>query len=94
MSKLLSEEERMEALKGLPSWDGDGDAITRTFTLPSFAAAVEFANRVAALADRANHHPDILIQYKQVTLTLSTHSAGGVTQQDIGLAREIDAAAG
>jgi 4a-hydroxytetrahydrobiopterin dehydratase len=90
MSKLLSVEQIAEALNGLPGWTQSGNAIHRTFTLPSFGAAMEFANRVAALAQRADHHPDILIQYKKVTLTLSTHSAGGLTDKDVALAREVN----
>jgi len=90
MSKLLSVEQIAEALNGLPGWAQAGNAISRTFTLASFSAVMAFANQVAALAERADHHPDILIQYKKVTLTLSTHSAGRLTDKDIALAREID----
>lgn len=66
-------------------------AITRTFTLPSFPAALLFAGAFGHLAERAGHHPDILIRYRDVALTLSTHSAGGLTDKDFALAAEINA---
>jgi 4a-hydroxytetrahydrobiopterin dehydratase len=63
----------------------------RTFSLPSFPEALLFVGAVGHLAERAEHHPDILIQYRSVTLTLSTHSAGGLTDQDFALAAEANA---
>ncbi|MGQ9491164.1 MAG: 4a-hydroxytetrahydrobiopterin dehydratase [Anaerolineae bacterium] len=93
MSKLLSSEAIEAALAATPGWTRANNAITRTFTLPSFTAALTFAAAVGHLAERANHHPDILIQYRQVTLTLSTHDAGGLTDKDFKLAGEINALA-
>ena len=61
-------------------------ALEREFELPSFAAAIAFVNRVAELADAENHHPDIAISYKRVTLRWTTHSAGGITDRDRELA--------
>ena len=90
MSQLLTPTEIEQELANLPGWSLAGSAITRTFTLPSFPAALTFASAVGHLAERADHHPDILIQYRKVTLTLSTHSAGGLTEQDFGLANEIN----
>lgn len=90
MSKLLSEEELGAALVNAPEWRQTGNEIYRSFTLPSFPAALVFAVAVGHLAERSDHHPDILIQYKKVTLKLSTHSAGGLTEKDFSLAREID----
>ncbi len=90
MSKLLTPEEIEAALAETPGWTPSGAAISRTFTLPSFTAALTFAAAVGHLAERANHHPDILIQYRRVTFTLSTHDAGGLTDKDFALAREIN----
>ncbi len=90
MSKLLNEEEIGAALVNAPDWHRKGDEIYRGFTLPSFPEAMMFAAAVGHLAQRVDHHPDILIQYKKVTLKLSTHSAGGLTEKDFNLAREID----
>jgi len=80
-----------ERLRALPGWTRSGDAITRTYTFADFKAAMIFVNGVAALAERAEHHPDITIRYKVVTLSLWTHSAGGITGKDLDLARTIDA---
>lgn len=91
MSKLLTPTEIEQELAALAGWAQAGNQITRTFTLASFPAALAFASAVGHLAERADHHPDILIRYRQVTLTLSTHSAGGLTAKDFDLAAEIDA---
>lgn len=74
----------------LPSWKLEGPAIYRTFTLPNFSKAMEFANAVAKTAENANHHPDIEIKWNQVTLRLSTHSDGGLTEKDFALAGKFD----
>jgi 4a-hydroxytetrahydrobiopterin dehydratase len=72
-------------------WRRDGAAIVRDIELDGFKAAMALANRVADAANEANHHPDILIHgYKHVRLTLSTHSAGAITENDLDLARTID----
>jgi 4a-hydroxytetrahydrobiopterin dehydratase len=93
MTKLLTPTEIEQELATLQSWTQAGNEITRTFTLASFPAALAFASAVGHLAERADHHPDILIQYRKVTLTLSTHSAGGLTEKDFDLANEINAIA-
>ncbi len=90
MPGKLAEPEIQQLLGGAEGWTREGDSITRSFTLPTFPAGLVFACAVGNLAERADHHPDILIQYKKVTLTLSTHSAGGLTEKDFGLAREIN----
>jgi len=87
---LLNETEIAEGLRGLSGWEQKGNEIVKAFKLKDFVEAVGFVNKVAILAEKADHHPDILIQYKNVTLTLSTHSAGGLTEKDFGLAKEID----
>ena len=85
--------ERIQALlQERPGWahEPEQKAIRRTYQFASFAAAIRFVEFVAQLAEDADHHPDIDIRYNRVTLTLSTHSAGGVTEKDFALARQID----
>jgi len=86
----LSEPEIHKKLQQLPGWTRAGGNIEKQFTFKSFAPAVAFVNRVAEAAERANHHPDITINYNRVTMALSTHSAGGITQKDFDLAHEIN----
>ena len=91
MPTLLSDSEIAQALAELAGWSLTGShAITRTFDCASFPAAIEFVDRVAVEAESADHHPDIDIRWRKVTFTLSTHSAGGVTDLDVKLARTID----
>lgn len=78
-------------LAELTGWERVGDEICKQYKLKSFPIAMLFVNAIAHLAEAADHHPDILVQYKTVTLTLSTHSAGGLTDKDFALARLIDA---
>ncbi len=86
----LSDAEIDERLAG-GDWRREDDAIVRDVQLDGFKAAMALANRVAGAADEADHHPDILIHdYKHVRLTLSTHSAGGITDNDFALAETID----
>lgn len=92
MSRLLTDEEISRQLKDLPDWHrtgADGRAISATFELTDFGAALAFVNQVAHEAEQMNHHPDIEIRWNKVTLVLSTHSAGGLTQLDIELAHRI-----
>ena len=93
MTALLTQQEIDDALTRLDGWSQSGNEIARTFVLPGFPAALAFTCAAGHLAERADHHPDILIQYRKVTLTLSTHAAGGLTQKDIDLAGEINAIA-
>jgi 4a-hydroxytetrahydrobiopterin dehydratase len=88
---LLSDEEITAELAGRPDWTRAGDSITRTVELKDFRAAMLFVGAVAYMAEKANHHPDILVQWNKVTLTLSTHSAGGLTAADMALAGHLDA---
>lgn len=90
MDTLLTQNEIDEALATLNGWSQSGNEIARTFVLPSFPAALAFTCAAGHLAERADHHPDILIKYRKVRLTLSTHSAGGLTQKDFDLAGEIN----
>jgi 4a-hydroxytetrahydrobiopterin dehydratase len=82
------------ALADLPSWSGDGEAIHRAAELPSFRAAVDAIVRIADVAEEMDHHPDVDLRWRTLHVTLSTHSAGGVTELDIELARRIDALLG
>jgi 4a-hydroxytetrahydrobiopterin dehydratase len=78
--------------KGLASlqWSREGDELVREVTREDFAGAMRFVNAVADLAEAANHHPDIAISWNKVTLRLTSHDAGGLTQSDLDLATEID----
>jgi 4a-hydroxytetrahydrobiopterin dehydratase len=89
----LTKDEVKTRLQELTGWERDGDEIEKKFSFGDFAASMAFVNRVAELAEAADHHPDIAIKYNRVKLTLSTHSEGGVTEKDFALAAEIDAAA-
>ena len=86
---LLSEDAITRELAEVPGWTRSGDAITTTVQQKDFAAAMLYAAAVGHFAEAANHHPDITIEWNKVTLTLSTHSAGGLTGADFALARRI-----
>lgn len=86
----LNAEQVESRLEKLSEWSQSSDTLQRTLNFPSFAAAMAFVNRVAALAETQNHHPDILIRYSKVTLNLSTHDAGGITEKDFLLAEGIE----
>jgi 4a-hydroxytetrahydrobiopterin dehydratase len=88
----LSDAEVEQRLAEAPEWRrGEGQTIERELKFEDFAAAIEFVNRVAALAEEVNHHPDILVHgWNKVRLTLSTHSAGGLTGADFALAGRIE----
>ena len=90
MTTPLSDIAIQRELGTLPGWARRGNALTKTFTMPSFPAAIETVRRVADLAEDSAHHPDIDIRYTKLVFTLSTHDAGGVTQKDIDLARAIE----
>jgi 4a-hydroxytetrahydrobiopterin dehydratase len=88
---LLTEDQIASRLTDVPDWTRDGSSIVTTVTRNDFRDALLFTGAVAYLAEEANHHPDILIQWNKVTLTLSTHSEGGLTVNDFGLAAKISA---
>lgn len=92
MVAKLSSKQRAEALGGLTDWiyDEAGDAISRVFKFKDFSAAFGFMARVALAAQQADHHPDWSNSYNTVTIRLSTHDAGGLSEKDVALAREID----
>jgi len=74
----------------MDGWEETGGALERTFELASFAEAIAFVDRIAELAERENHHPDIAVSYRKVTLRWTTHSAGGITERDRELAARSD----
>jgi 4a-hydroxytetrahydrobiopterin dehydratase len=90
MSTVLSEAEIQLALQRIGGWSKNGNAIERIFQFDNFVQAMEFVNRIAEAAEAVNHHPDILINYNKVTLTLVSHDSGGVTQRDIKMAARIN----
>jgi 4a-hydroxytetrahydrobiopterin dehydratase len=81
MDKLTADQVNAR-LQSAPGWSLEGDAIRRKFTFAGFGEAVAFVVRLGFEAEAADHHPDILVNYKRVTLTYSTHSAGGLTDKD------------
>ena len=87
--KTLSDDEIKTRLARLQGWARQESSIQRTFSFDDFEGAMAFVNRVAELAEAADHHPDIDIRYSKVTLTLSTHDAGGLTERDFSLAEKI-----
>ena len=91
---VLSDQDVQARLDGLEGWERDGDAIVRQFEFKDFVGSVDFVNRITPLAEAMNHHPDLAISWNKVTVTLSTHSEGGLTENDFELASKIDGAAG
>ena len=89
----LSLAEAEQRVKGLKGWNLEGDQIRKQYTFADFPAAIAFVNRLAPEAESADHHPDIEINYKRVTLTYSTHSEGGLTTKDFDGAATADRAA-
>jgi 4a-hydroxytetrahydrobiopterin dehydratase len=90
----LSDAQITEKLAGLKGWQREGNAITKEFVRGGFAEATQFIAKLAPMADAMDHHPDVqLYRYKRVKIILTTHSAGGITQNDFDLAAKIDAVA-
>jgi 4a-hydroxytetrahydrobiopterin dehydratase len=85
----LSDEEIKQRLAVLEGWERHGDAIRRGFKLADFKGSVKFVNRLTPEAEEMNHHPDLEISWNQVTVTINTHSEGGLTENDFELARRI-----
>jgi len=88
--ELLTQAQLAAELATVPGWSRQENEITRQVTRADFGDALRYVNAVGFLAERAGHHPDIAVAWNAVTLTLSTHSAGGLTAADFALAREID----
>lgn len=96
MAEKLIGNKRAEALAELPGWaeEADSDAISRTYIFADFSEAFGFMTRAALVAEKMDHHPEWFNAYKTVEVTLTTHDAGGVSEQDIALAKAMDAIAG
>ena len=86
----LSDDEIESRLGGLSGWERDGAAIRKQFKFEDFQGSVDFVNRITPVAEEMSHHPDICISWNTVDLTLSTHSEGGITENDFELAQQID----
>jgi|TARA_R110002073_G_scaffold147687_2_gene300588 4a-hydroxytetrahydrobiopterin dehydratase len=87
----LSDDQITAQLENFPEWAELNGQIQRTFGFEGFDESIAFVNRIAEYAEQVQHHPDILIRYDKVTLTVSTHDAGGITHKDFELARTVDA---
>ncbi len=91
MAQLLSDQDVAQRLEQSP-WTRDDDQIVRDWKFDDFAGAIRFVNRVAEVAEEANHHPEILVHgWNKVRLSLTNHSAGGLTEADFRMAERIDA---
>jgi 4a-hydroxytetrahydrobiopterin dehydratase len=90
---LLSDEEIEARLKGLAGWERAGDALRKQFKLADFVGSVDFVNRLTPVAEALNHHPDLEVAWNKVTVSLSTHSQGGITESDFDLATRIEGVA-
>jgi 4a-hydroxytetrahydrobiopterin dehydratase len=86
----LSEDDIRARMAGLSGWGREGDGIRKVFVFDSFASAIAFVNEVAGRAEAADHHPDILVEYTRVTLTLTSHDVAGLSERDFRLAAAID----
>lgn len=86
----LAPSEIKAALVALPAWTRKGSVIRRTYEFADFVAAMKFVNAVARAAEKAGHHPDVDIRWNRVTLALTTHDAGGLTEKDFALAAQCD----
>ena len=87
---VLSDDEIQERLAGAEGWERDGDALRKEFDRGDFKGSVDFVNRLTPAAEEMNHHPDLTISWNKVTVSLSTHSEGGITENDFELASRID----
>ena len=86
MAEKLATDDIAAKLQDMPDWTEINGSIQRTYAFPDFLKSIDFTNKLAAQAEEVQHHPDILIRYNKVTLTLSTHDAGGITDKDFDLA--------
>ena len=92
MTERLADIAIQRELGSLQGWSRRGDVITKTFQFRDFMAGIDFVGAVAQAAEAADHHPDIDIRYTKIVCALSTHSAGGITQKDLDMAKEIERA--
>ena len=89
-TRTISSRDMKAKLAGVPDWTFSRNALIRQFTFPAFADAIAFITRLAFEAEAADHHPDLTVSYKRVTVTWSTHSEGGVTEKDFAGAAQSD----
>ena len=87
---LLNDDQIRERLEGLEGWERDGESIKKDFKLEDFKGSVDFVNRLTPVAEEMNHHPDLEISWNTVTVSISTHSEGGLTENDFELAGKVD----
>lgn len=90
MTELLDADDLAAALKKCPEWEYEKKALTRTIEFEEFNDAIDFVNDLAEIAEEAQHHPEITIRHTRITLKLTTHDAGGVTELDVELAQRVD----
>ena len=89
----MSDDQIKDELQNLGGWEREGDALTREFEFSNFVGSVDFVNRLTPVAEEMNHHPDLSISWNKVKVSLSTHSEGGITENDFKLATKIDSVA-
>ncbi len=89
--RALNSKEIQDELAKVKAWRLDGKEMVKTFEFSGFLPAMGFVNQVALLVERQDHHPDLLLQYNKVTLRLSTHDAGGISERDFRFAKTVDA---
>lgn len=89
MATLLSEQDVQNKLSQLSNWSQDGKTITTVRTFKDFIAAIDFVNKLVEPSEASGHHPDITISYNKVTISLTTHDAGGLTEKDFAMAQTI-----
>jgi 4a-hydroxytetrahydrobiopterin dehydratase len=87
----LSDDEITERLGGLDGWKREGDAITKTFDRDDFVGSVKFVDKLVEPAEDMGHHPDLSISWSEVKVTITSHSEGGLTENDFELAKKVDA---
>ena len=86
----LSPDQVIEKLKALPGWERKGEAIAKQYTFNAFMDGIRFLNRIAEIAEQMDHHPDVTINYRRITFSLSTHDQGGITEKDFKLGEAIE----
>ena len=89
----MTDDEVKDRLSKMGGWEREGDALTREFEFANFVGSVEFVSRITPIAEEMNHHPDLAISWNKVNVSLSTHSEGGITENDFKLAAKIDSVA-
>ncbi len=89
MAEVLNETQVQQKATLVPEWSVEGKKLKRTLTFQDFIAAIDFVNKLVQPAEDAGHHPDLAISYNKVTISLTTHDAGGLTEKDFALAQKI-----